>query len=227
MRKKVMKTGLGRAKEILPKLDSELFKKVVSDFIELSGKNIIFLDVLPYTFTMSYSEEIQKTFFRKYNINKATFSDMIETFSNILHNLLEETEEDFLRELGDEQLAAKAKDLSSFVENMNQFSDIKSRYLLVQYCKTRFLGEIDWEINLKSSQKEAGEKKEAPVFPFCVARLSFESSFSRQKGIAEMEPEIVTVELSLSDVIKLSETFSEIREKMRKIASEKLAECKK
>jgi len=227
MSKNVVKTGKERAKEILPRVDTELFKKLITDFFELRAKRIIVLDLLPHTLTMAYSEEILENLTKKYSISKETFSEIIEVLSNVLNGLLEDSVESFTQQLADEKLGAVFKNLTTFVNSTEQFSKIRDRYLVVKYCKTRYLGEIDWEISLKDSQKQAGGEKEAPVIPFCVARLCFQSPHSREKGITQREPEIVTVELSLSDVTQLNETFSEIGERMRKVITRKLTGCEK
>lgn len=219
------KKGIERAKELVAQLDLELLKKIATDFIQRSQKEEIAFDILPSMSRAVYSDKTRGTFIKKYGITEDIFSDMIEVISNILHTVLDETEVEFLQELGDELLAIKFKDLFSFVKGMAQFSEIKNHYLVTKYCKSRYLDEIDWEINLKNSQKPDIDEKQPPMFPSCVVRLFLQSPRSPLKRIAEREPEIVTFELSLSDAVKLSETFITIKERMTKVTQRESIGC--
>jgi hypothetical protein len=219
------KKGIERAKEVFGKLDPDIFKKIVLDVMQLSKENIMGFDLLPFMSTTSYSAKTRDRFLKKYNINKETFSEIIETLANLLHTILEEEEEDFLRKLENPTLIKKAEDMADFIKNLDQFQEIKSRYLVVKYCKTNYIGEMDWEIDFKNTQKLSGDDRKSVVFPFCVMRFSLQSPPSSLKRVIKTEPENVTVELSLLDVLQLSEAFSDIREKMTRFIVEKRENC--
>jgi hypothetical protein len=220
------KTRNERKKESLARLDSELFRKVVIDLLQLSKTNAIALDILPHKFYMSYSDKTQRSLLKKYKLNEKTFSEYIEVLSDVFHYLLDESEEAFFSLLGnDTNLVAKAKNLMDFVKGIDQYANIQNRYLIVNFCKTKYFDEIDWEINFKNLQKEVGEEKKPKPFPCCVVRLCLQSPPTRQKHIAEKEPETTSMELSYSDVVQLADAFSEIKQNMKNMIEGKQESC--
>jgi len=220
--KRIIKSGINRAKEVLAKVDSETFKKISAEFLSLHRKGTMVFDVLPTKTTIVYSEEVRDRFLKEFNVNEATFSELIEATSNVIHNLVDGNEERFLEQLKpDEELIRKVKSFYSSLKGLEQFQEIKNRFQVVSRCKTKFIDDLDWEISLKYATQEGNLERKTEAFPFCVLRLFFKTTPSAHTDLEMKQPEVTTIELSLFDATRLVQTFSEIRDRMKEAISEK------
>ena len=221
-KKKAVRKG---PEKVISELDLELFKRLSSELLEARRVGKLVFDVLPEKAVISYQKDFEDTFLDRYKINKKTFSTITEALGNVLYHTVTDTEKDLLEEFKDKELVEKAKKMLIFAnEKLDLYPEIRNRYFVVLYCKTRFLEDLDWEINLKTVQPRFSFETEEPppVFPVCVLRLALRPQRSARRRVKPSEPELLTMELSLDDVITLVDTFSDIRERMRKLQTEKL-----
>jgi 5'-3' exonuclease len=205
-----------RFKDDLGKVDAETFKKVSKKFLELAENKKVTLEVLPGSSTVSYGEKTSKRFLEEYNIDEETFSKIISILAYLLHETLQDNDNDFISKLKDEIIIEKIKDIFNFFRNLPQYSNIKARYLVIKYSKTNFFRNIDWEISTKNSQKEFLDESGCANIPFSLVKLSVEKTRTREKHISEPAT-IITMELSLPDAVELSKEFANIAEKLRKL----------
>jgi hypothetical protein len=219
---KDMKKGRERAKEVLLPLDFKLFKNFMLDLIKLREKKLFDFEILPESTSYTYTGEIQESLMQRHKIDDETFHILIETIGNILRAFVTDTEKPFLEMFEDKETINKVKKMFDLVNELPTSSEIKDRFLIIKYCKTKFLRDLDWEINIKKVQEHVSFEKNSPVFPFCVMRLFIQPSGSHRIISETSDIEPVTMELSLSDVTGLIETFSQIRDRII-IESEKLS----
>lgn len=215
---KKRKPKLGRPQKVISELDLELFKELSNDLLDLRRSGRIVFDIHPRGSIISYTPRVQDTFLDKYKISREKFSDMTEALGNALYRAMTNTEEEFLERLRDKELVERAREMFIFAnEKLDVYPEIKNRFLVMLHCKTRFLEDMDWEINLKTLQPSYVSEIEKPtVFPVCVLRLMLRRPSSVRRQVGPSEPEALTMELSLDDVINLINTFSEIRDGMKK-----------
>jgi hypothetical protein len=203
-------------KNDLGKVDSDTFKKVSKKFFELAEYKKVTLEVLPGSSTISYGEKTQKKFLEEFNIDEETSSKIISILAYLLHETLQDNENEFISKLKDDIIIEKVKDIFNFIRNLPQYSNIKARYLVIKYSKTNFFRDIDWEISTKNTQKESLDEFGCANIPFSLVKLSVEKTRTREKHISEPAT-IITMELSLPDAIELSKEFANIAEKLRKL----------
>ena len=140
----------------------------------------------------------------------------------MIHNLVAGNEEEFLEQLKpDEELIRKVKSFFSSLKELEHFQEIKNRFQVVSCCKTKFIDDLDWEISLKHVTQEGSLERKTQAFPFCVVRLFFKTTPSAHTSLEMKQPEVTTAELSLFDATRLAQTFSEIRDQMKKAISQK------
>jgi hypothetical protein len=214
---KVKKKGKQRAEEVIANLDFDSFKNFVLDVFKLRKKRLIDFEFLPESFSLSYRGEIAEVLKERHKLDEAKLMVLIEAFSNIIRTFITDNETQFIELFEDEDNKIKAKEMYNFIKECPVSLDIKERYLLITYCKTKFLRDWEWEINIKKFQEKEGLKEELLDFPFCLMRLFLQTSPSPRID-DKRQTQSVSIELSLSDVTELIETFTNIKDIMIKEA---------
>lgn len=210
------KSPLEKFRDDLSKVNFETFQKVSTKFLEMVEAKRADVEILPNFSSVSYSDKAMKWILEEYNINRESLSQILATWAYILHDILADSENETYTELKDDTLISKAKDFFNFVKQTPQFQKIKAKYLVIKYAKSNFFREIDWEINIKNSQKPSMDEPECVAFPFAVVKLCIERTRTPEKHISA-KPIIITMELSLPDAVELSKEFANIAEKLRKL----------
>lgn len=210
------KAPIKKLQDRINSLDFELFKKVAAKILEMAEKKQMTLETLPNSSTISYSNQMMKKFLSEYNIDKETFSEISQVLAFILHELMEDSDAEFCAKIKDAKTLSKVKEFFSFIKQTPEFLPLKARFFVIKYSKSNYFLEIDWEVSIKSSQKNAMAENEFVSFPFSVVKLCVGNQPTPEKRIST-RPTIVTMELSLPDAIELSQAFANIAEKLKKL----------
>jgi hypothetical protein len=222
------------AKETLAKILGIIslsdFENLAIDVLENRKSGKVYFDLSVLRTSLGLEDGTAKTLSEKFHIDKTDVRNALMALVYLFRGILTGGPETLERELERiEKIGDKSKGLVEIGEKLLQrFPDIRERFYVSTFCKTNYLGDIDWEIVLKVVEHPIYGFEKRERFSVCVLRFLLERPISAVRPFVGREPGAIPVfEASLSDIEKIIATFSEIRDKMKETTKEFVMEREK
>jgi len=214
--------------DVIEKIELEIFENLAIDILEYRKSGEVLIDLSLLRSLLGAEDTILQNLSKKYQIEKNDIRDMLDALSYLLKERLVTEQKKLIEKFGqDEKLANKATRLVEIADKLLQkYPDIRERFYLTTFSKTNYIGGIDWEIVIKVVEPPIYGFEKRDRFPVCVLRFLLERSSSLIYPLPPLEERIkeFIFEASLSDINKLIETLSTIKEKMVEVNRELVRE---
>lgn len=214
--------------DVIGKIELEIFENLAIDILEYRKSGEVLIDLSLLRSLLGAEDTILQNLSKKYQIEKNDIRDMLDALSYLLKERLVTEQKKLIEKFGqDEKLANKATRLVEIADKLLQkYPDIRERFYLTTFSKTNYIGGIDWEIVIKVVEPPIYGFEKRDRFPVCVLRFLLERSSSLIYPLPPLEERIkeFIFEASLSDINKLIETLSTIKEKMVEVNRELVRE---
>jgi len=212
-------------KKIFSVITTETYKNLVEDLVNLWKAEEIKIDVSIQRIVVGIPEVKRNELSNKHGITPKVVSDVMILLARSIRIILMDRKEDMIKQIKDNKNIELAKEVFKIsLDMLNKCPDIKNRFLTVSFCKTKFLEDIDWEINEKIIQPKYVEFEKSDRYLICLLR--FILSKTSPPGVGLRETEEFVFEVSFYDLNRMIRKLSLIREKLMEANKELLEEEK-
>ena len=207
----------------LAKLSVPTFKNFLHEVLGRYEVGDMELDLSGGRSIVSMSLPLQKDLAKKQGISLEELESYIDSVVATLHVSLTKMDTyilGLLKDMGKQDLAKRLKKKFSLTEEaLKAHPQLRMRYLVTTFCKTRYLEEIEWETSLKIFQSHALKEK-MPKYPVSLVRFVLASPESFHGRYERPRPEIFEVELCSRDIDKLIKSLKKMKEEIAKLEKE-------
>ena len=207
--------------EIYPKISPDDYEKLANDLLRRWIEGEAEFDISYSKVTFKSPRKLDELLARKYKLKLKYVRKVVELILIGLRYTLAGADETILKNLKkDKRQFATA--LFRIGDNLiKKYPGLKNRFLTVTFCKTRYLDDFDWEINLKTYQPKHTGFEKSDRYPVCMLRFTLGLPTAFRKESPE-EPEEFSFEAGSQDINTMIRTLTEIKERMTEV-DQKLA----